>query len=145
MKYGIDGCSVHKLVKSDTEFEDECSLDKCLAEFCPVILTPDNRCLLVDAKGKMKISIVKSLIRDNFNRIVCTIVRYWSWSHKGLSFAGLIVGALIIAGSTYGSWISLVSFFAYTGFEFARYHEYLARRNIEVPLGFRINCCLHTC
>ena len=39
-----------------------------------------------------------------------------------------IVGALIIA---YGSWVSLVAFFAYMGIEIARYHEDCVRRYIK--------------
>ena len=33
----------------------------------------------------------------------------------------VIVGALIIVCGTYGSWVSLEGFFAYTGIEVARY------------------------
>ena len=33
----------------------------------------------------------------------------------------VIVGVLIIAGGTYGSWVSLVAFFAFTGIEVVRY------------------------
>ena len=43
----------------------------------------------------------------------------------------VIVGSLIIAGGSYGSWVGLVAFFAYTGIEVVRYHEDCVRRNIE--------------
>ena len=94
------GCSVHKWVKSVTEYEVECSLDMWLGKLCPVILEPDIRCLLVGAEGKTKVSICLSMIRTN------SIVLY--------ARKLVIVGALIIAGGTYGSWVSLVAFFAYT-------------------------------
>ena len=43
----------------------------------------------------------------------------------------VIVENLIIAGGTYGSYVSLVAFFAFTGIEVARYHEDCVRRYIE--------------
>ena len=46
----------------------------------------------------------------------------------------VIVGALVIAGGTYSSWVSLVALFAYMGIEVARYHEDSVRRYIEDKL-----------
>ena len=45
------------------------------------------------------------------------------WPPKVYHSLAIIIGALIKARATYRSWVSLVTFFAFTGIEVARYRE----------------------